>query len=142
MGTGFFLYGHGGPEADGTWLATEFVTLVFFPLVPWKTMRVRAPELDDVVHGGHVGESSQRYVITAREPLAWGAVAAVYLKVWLGVPLLSVGPIVAIGALLSWIQSQGYKLSGEVVGSYLIGSLIYLVVCLAYLLGRARRWKS
>jgi molecular chaperone DnaK len=134
-GIGTFFHGADEPRPDGSRIATEFVVLFFFPLIPLRTRRIRKHE---------VTGNSMLIEVVEELPLLWSQIARTYVRVWLGVPLVCVGPLALVATVINILR---HKLNGQFEGTTLEGFLyflifataIYGIVMAAVLLGRARR---
>ena len=134
-GIGTFFYGADEPRPDGSRIATAFVVLFFFPLIPLRTQRIRKHAV--------TGSSMQIEVIEDL-PLRWSQIARTYVRVWLGVPLVCLGPLALVWTVIYILH---HKLNGRFEGTELdqllliiyAATAIYGIVMPAVLLGRARR---
>jgi hypothetical protein len=132
-GVGTFYYRDRGPLADGSQIATSYVVLFFFPLLPLATHRIRKHD----VTGG-----SMQIEVLERLPLAWRSILWTYIKVWLGVPLVVFMPgfVLAFGFLMA-TQLLGVSVTPELPAfkAFIILNGAYMLAALVFLLGRARR---
>src|SRR5262245_45379388 len=130
-GIGTFFHGADEPRPDGSRIATEFVVLFFFPLIPIRTRRIRK-------HA--VTGSSMRIEVVEELPLRWSQIARTYLRVWLGVPLICYAPTALLIIVNNTFRKQlkGIALEDVLLTIY-VATVIYGIVMAAVLLGRARR---
>jgi Hsp70 protein len=134
-GVGTFFYGADDPRPDGSRIATAFVVFFFFPLIPLRTQRIRK-------HA--VTGSSMQIEVVEDLPLRWSQIARTYVRVWLGVPLVCLGPANLVVTVTNILR---HKLKGQFEGTALdqflvmiyAVTVIYGIIMAAVLLGRARR---
>jgi len=73
-GIGTRYYGRRDQEADGSYITTEWITLLYLPLIPFRSFRV----LPMGEGKNYILHRSQRYQV-ARVPLSWKQVLRTYL---------------------------------------------------------------
>lgn len=92
-GVGTTFYGRSDKQADGSYIATEWVVLVYLPIIPIRSFRMRP------VSGGTylVVYASQKYVAES-VPLHWKQIRNMYLTMIGGV-VAAASIVVAVGGL-------------------------------------------
>ena len=134
-GIGTFHYGADDPRPDGSRITTLFVVFLFFPLVPVTSQRIRKHNITG---------SQMQIEVLEKLPLRWSQVGRTYLRGWIGVPLVLVGPLVIEGSILYYLHNvRGVQFEGTVLDKIALPIFVvtafYAVVMGVYLLGRARR---
>ena len=77
-GFGTAYYGEADPRPDGSFTTTEWITALYFPIVPLKSLRLTRAGKGDI---NAVVFYSTNYVILEQKPIHWAQVARVYLFV-------------------------------------------------------------
>jgi hypothetical protein len=74
-GLGTAYYGECDFRADGSYVTTEWIIVIFIPLLPFKSVRLIRVPSEDV---NLIVFNSTGYAIIERRPLHWGQVGRVY----------------------------------------------------------------
>jgi hypothetical protein len=132
-GFGTEYFGQRGPQPDGSYVTTEFVTAFGIPLVPLRSRRVREVGPEFFGRGGGWWIARQQYEVRA-VPTNWRQVLNVYLGAMgflLALVLAFVSPILLLGDF-------DKDPAGQLIGIALLVLAVGLIAVVVYAIRRRK----
>lgn len=150
FGTLYYGWKH---SADGTGTATKWITILWLPVIPLfrEKLRVLTNFKEDSKNiraelGGLVLSQQDKYERIGRLPLSINEILVTYLKAYIGLPIILIGPLVLLFAFLGLLHHFGVSIEPNstpfyifMVG-YFIAFINFLWQCVRAI-RRARGWQ-